>query len=370
MADAGDETASTPEQTTEPAVSPTATVVSPPASDTPVPSPTFTPTPSPTPTMTPQADCTDLARFVSETVPDGTAFNPGQKFEKKWVLRNAGTCSWTTAYELVFVDGTELGEPGPLPLATEVKPESTGNFVITFTAPDKAGEYRSSWKLRNDRGEEFGLGTDGSKPFWAEILVVDTGNALDLGTPDWIDTFSGKSSAVFTGEDSLVKYSIQDGFLVMQAKQTVGDQWRMVNRPAMTDFYLEAVFKMGDKCSGLDNYGFIIRASKGSDDFIDSGYVFGFSCDGRYRLYRMDGGVYTGIRSWGASPNLTWGTDQENKIGVLAVGDSLTIYINGAKVAELTDSTYAKGTFGLMIGAQNTANLEVLVDQIATWNVP
>jgi len=334
------------------------------------PEPTSTPTQTATPTPTPKPECTDLARFVSETVPDGTVFNPGQKFEKKWVLRNTGTCTWTTDYKLVFVEGDDLGEPGPVPFQTEVEPESTGEFVITFTAPDAAGEYRSDWKIESDTGEIFGLGTDATKPFFVEIAVVESAEGLDLGTPDWIDNFTSKSTAVYTGDDNLVNFSVEDGYLVMLAKQPVGDQWRMVNRPAIADFFLEATFETGPVCSAKDNYGFIIRAPGSKQGTVDSGYVFGFSCDGRFRFYRMDGGVYNGVQNWTASANLNAGTEQVNKIGILAVGDSLAVYINGARVADWTDSTYASGAFGLMIGAQNTTNLEVLMDQIAVWSVP
>ena len=46
----------------------------------------------------------DAAAFVRDvTIPDGTIVEPGRDFTKTWRLKNVGTCSWTTAYALVFV---------------------------------------------------------------------------------------------------------------------------------------------------------------------------------------------------------------------------------------------------------------------------
>ena len=49
-----------------------------------------------------QTSC-DQAQFVSDlTAPDGAAFAPGAAFTKTWRLANIGTCTWTSAYNLVW----------------------------------------------------------------------------------------------------------------------------------------------------------------------------------------------------------------------------------------------------------------------------
>jgi hypothetical protein len=156
----------------------------------------------------------------------------------------------------------------------------------------------------------------------------------------------------------------------MIALEPAGDQWRVANRPSLADFYLEAKFIMGDNCSGKDSYGFLLRSPDSGNNIVDSGYVFGFSCDGNYRFYRMDDGSFVGIQNWTQAPNLVSGPDGENQIGILAQGEVLKIFINGAMIAEFTDSTYSKGNFGLMVRSADTSNLEIMVDQLATWNVP
>ena len=335
--------------------------------------PSITPPPTSTETPagpTPTPDCTDKASFVSETIKDGTPFSPGEKFIKKWVLKNTGTCTWGTNYSLVFVDGIEMNAQNPQPFQIEVQPGNTAEFSNTFTAPNQTGTYRSNWMLKNNRNETFGLGKNSSDPFWVEISVIETGTGLDLGTPDWIDTFDKTSSSFSLGEYADTEFSIENGYLKMKSIKPAGDQWRMANRPALGDFFLEAVFLTGKECSGKDSYGFIIRSPDSGNTIVDTGYVFGFSCDGQYRFYRNDKGTYTGIQNWTTALNLKTGPNQENRLGILAVGDSLKIYINDVMVAEFLDSNYLKGTFGLMVRSMDTAGLEIFVDQIATWNVP
>ena len=59
-----------------------------------------------------QAAICDHIQFVSDlTAPDGATFAPGTAFTKTWRLKNIGTCTWTTAYHLVWVGGDTLGAP-------------------------------------------------------------------------------------------------------------------------------------------------------------------------------------------------------------------------------------------------------------------
>jgi hypothetical protein len=331
---------------------------------------TLTPTTTSTTTPTATADCNDMAKFVSETIPDGTKFFPGEKFPKTWRLQNIGTCTWTTLYSLVLIDGDDLGVPGPIQLESSIKPDAQAEFSITFTAPEQAGAYKGNWKIMNSRGETFGLGDNGEKPFWVDIEVVETGANLDLGTPDWIDTFNNKSTSVYTGKDNQVEFRLTNGALVMIALEPAGDQWRMINRPAIGNFYLEGIFLTGNQCVGKDSYGYIVRSPDSNKSLVDSGYIFGFSCDGHFRFYRMDGGVFNGIQNWTYSSNLNSGPDQQNKLGILAVNDYLKIFINNALVAEYYDNTFQNGIIGLMIRAGDSSQFQVNLDQIAVWNVP
>lgn len=171
---------STPEPAT--AVPPTATL--PPTATGVPPTATLPPTATsaaPTATPTQVASCNDID-FVSDiTIPDGTTLAPGATFVKTWRLRNNGTCSWTTAYDLVFSGGTQMNAPAAVDMPATVAPGQSIDISITFVAPTAAGTYRSSWKMRDANGVLFGIGKNDVN-FYTEIKVgtVTTSAPLDM----------------------------------------------------------------------------------------------------------------------------------------------------------------------------------------------
>jgi len=159
-------------QETQPVIQPSATSQSPIASNT----PQFTQTPQPTNTNAPtntstQVPC-DRLEFVDDiTIEDGTEIDPGEPFEKIWRLKNAGSCTWTTGYHLVFDSGDQMGAPDSQQLTTgTVAPGQEIDVKVDLVAPDDPGEYRGDFKLRNPSGTIFGFGNQ-SKSFWVEIVV-------------------------------------------------------------------------------------------------------------------------------------------------------------------------------------------------------
>jgi hypothetical protein len=150
---------------------PTATATTAPT-NTPEASPTPEATNTEAPTDTPEAACDSIFFVTDVTVPDGTEFAAGSNFTKTWRLRNVGTCTWTTDYELVFDSGEAMGAPASQALAGSVAPGIEVDISVEFTAPNDPGTYVSNWKLRNDSGVVFGL----PGPFYTEIIVNDPGS--------------------------------------------------------------------------------------------------------------------------------------------------------------------------------------------------
>jgi len=136
-----------------------------------------------TPTTPPVSGC-DRAQFIKDvTVPDGTAFAPGYAFSKTWRLKNIGTCTWTTAYALIFDSGEKMGGPDSAALPTNVAPGQTVDITIPLTSPTTAGTYRGYWKFRNAGGAPFGIGATANKSWWVEIKVAGTGTVPPTSTP-------------------------------------------------------------------------------------------------------------------------------------------------------------------------------------------
>ncbi len=146
---------------------------------TPVP-PTSTPVPTPAPSATPAPPtatpgCSDKAQFVSDiTISDGTNLAPGAGFVKTWRLKNAGTCTWTTAYALVFVSGNIMNGPTSQPLLGSVAPGSNVDISVNLKAPTSNGSYKANWELRNATGALFGIGAGADQAFWVLIVVGPT----------------------------------------------------------------------------------------------------------------------------------------------------------------------------------------------------
>jgi hypothetical protein len=322
-------------------------------------SPTITHTPTGGPE---EAGCNKIEFVADVTITDDTSIEPGDTFTKTWRLRNIGTCTWTTGYALVFVDGDKMGGADEVPLLANVTPQSTVDISVDLTAPEANGTYRGNWRLRSGKGTVFGLGEDADVSFWVQIVVTEITDDLGLGDPTWRDTFTtGTNWFLVSTDDTL--FEIKDGNLVMVSRGTdTMDEWGLSNRPKLDDFYLEIIATTGEECSGLDRYGVLVRAPDAT-----KGYVFGFSCAGSYRLYLWDGENYTGLQDWASSPHILSGPNQTNRLGIMADGNSFKLYANGKLLTEVIDSTYAEGRFGLFIGSINTVDFTVSVEEVAYW---
>ena len=135
-------------------------------------SPTPLPTSTPLPTAT-SIPC-DRASFVTDvTVPDGSDYSPGDVFTKTWRLKNAGSCTWTSGYDLVFDHGDQMGAPAVSQLTSgTVGANQTLDVSVQLTAPGSEGGYQGYFKLRNPSGVVFGIGPTANVAFWVEIEVL------------------------------------------------------------------------------------------------------------------------------------------------------------------------------------------------------
>ncbi|GAB4481185.1 MAG: hypothetical protein Kow0088_23280 [Anaerolineales bacterium] len=341
---------------------PTATV--PPApSPTSTSQPMVTPTPTETLPPTPLSEfCSDKAEFIKDvTVPDNSAFTPGERFTKTWRLRNRGDCTWTPQYALIFVDGDRLEAALEVPLNGYVKPNETVDLSVEMTAPAESGQYQGQWMLKSADGSRFGIGEKADKPFWVRIVVSETVSEINLGSPTWRDTFKN-ANQWYLLDTAYTEFKVKNGALVMEAIPGGGEEWGLATHAAIQDFYMEVEFRTGEQCSGKDRYGLLFRAPN-----PNAGYVYGFTCDGRFRIYKWDGKNYNPLQEWTASTAILSGVNQTNRLGVWAKGSTLKLYANSILLTELSDNSYLKGRFGLFIAAEETNPFKVFVQEIAYW---
>jgi hypothetical protein len=142
-----------------------------PAIPTNTPQPVLTSTPLPTFTLTRTRTPTPVpcnwAYYVSDvTYPDYTKVAPSWTIEKTWRLRNIGSCTWTSGYQLIFDHGDRMDAPDAVQLTTgTVPPGSTVDATVILKTPAADGTYRGDFKLRSSEGLVFGIGASANEPF-------------------------------------------------------------------------------------------------------------------------------------------------------------------------------------------------------------
>ena len=81
-------------------------------------------------------------------------------------------------------------------------------------------------------------------------------------------------------------------------------------------------------------------------------------------------GTLTTLQKYTESGLIDAGKYKSNRLGIMAVGDQLIMYINGVKVGEVTDDTFNSGNFGIYINRNVTENLTIYVDDVKYWLDP
>jgi len=190
--------------------------------------------------------------------------------------------------------------------------------------------------------------------------------ALALGTPSWQDNLDTAKNFYLYENDNTRIEAEDDGSIALTGRNANGwHGWTLTYASPAVDLYVEEVFRTRD-CAGNDLYGIVFRASK-----ENSAYFFGVTCDGRFNLYARDfnNNVNAELVSLTADAAIRSGSNQTNRLGVMAKGNVIRLYANGVLLKELEDSTYSAPYFGAFVAANQTANFRVDLDQISMWKL-
>jgi hypothetical protein len=119
------------------------------------------------PTPTTVMDCTDVLSFIEDlTIPDGSQAAPGDLLDKRWSVRNNGTCNWGEGYTIRLIAGPEMAaEPQQALIPARAGTEAI--IQINFKAPAETGTYISAWQAFNPAGLPFG------DQFFINIIVAN-----------------------------------------------------------------------------------------------------------------------------------------------------------------------------------------------------
>ena len=258
------------------------------------------------------------------------------------------------------VSGTLTAIPPAIPLPTAIETAVPSEPAATTEAPPTPTDTPAASATPLPTLTP----TASQTPLATRTLPADDPRST-LGNPTWSDDFvSGANWPL--GEDSFTRAQVEEGELVLTGLTTT-DGWRLT-WPVVKDFYLEITVETGS-CSGADHYGLIARVP--DLHAANRGYLFGVTCDGRYSLRAWDGEAMTNLVRATASASIQAGSAQTNRVGLLASGDQLILYLNGVRLTELEDSRFTEeGSFGMFIGARQTANFSIRVGEIAYWENP
>lgn len=110
---------------------------------------------------------------------------------------------------------------------------------------------------------------------------------------------------------------------------------------------------------GPDNnaYGIVFRFNG------NAYYVFVISGDGQYYAEYSDGTNDTTLLPWTQVPDIKQGK-QTNHLKVIAIGDRIELYVNGALVGVTRNNQIASGQIGLVAVSFDQANVQIAFDNI------
>jgi hypothetical protein len=128
-----------------------------------------------TPTLVCEQDIAQLVPPFGQdsSAENGMAIHPGSLFTVRWHLMNVGTCAWNQNYQLDLVSSDGVSAPPHLNLTQPTAPGETVEIAYEVTAVEQPGNYQPSWKLRNDKGEEIPILSDGHRLLELDFSIFE-----------------------------------------------------------------------------------------------------------------------------------------------------------------------------------------------------
>jgi hypothetical protein len=198
--------------------------------------------------------------------------------------------------------------------------------------------------------------------------------AASYGSPTIFDSMDNNNNWVQSNgqlpDTDFIRLALGGGRLHVTGKQPNFDTW-WFSWPSPSDFFIQMTVDV-DNCSGKQAYGMIVRGPQEISVTSARGYILTFSCDGSYRLVRLDDtSPYTTeeLIPWTESDHIDSGSNKTNTMGIRMQGADLTIYANGFEVHDLDDDEFSAGRFGVFVNAGAPGNFTFSIDELAYWNL-
>ena len=183
-----------------------------------------------------------------------------------------------------------------------------------------------------------------------------------LGTPNGVENFDNTNN--WTNFDSACFTSqITGGQFVMTANGVAEFSCWEVSWPQLDNFYIETSQIMPQTCEPQDRFGLLFRAPDNN-----RGYLYGYNCAGQYSLTVWDGQATTTLVEPTNSAAILATPGAMNRMGLLAFGENVSLYVNGVYLQTVTDYTFLdEGKIGYFVRAATENPFTVSYDQLRVW---
>ena len=192
---------------------------------------------------------------------------------------------------------------------------------------------------------------DGDETFTPYGLPSSVECGSTKGTRDYLDVTEGCLSAVPVGSYARGQITpTADGYFRAVA---LGHDAGVANPTKWTDQTIEYRFDYAAQAGDIGNPGFKAFVRYRNEDDL---YVASWRMDGVVQIQRKQCGLYTALairRDILPPTPHAWHT-----LRFAAVGDQLTLTLDGAQVMTVTDSVFAWGTAGIRIDSMGAAYLD------------
>ena len=187
---------------------------------------------------------------------------------------------------------------------------------------------------------------------------------LDANTLFYDNFAPGQMGAWLLEQDEVGKTAVLNEQLIIEINAPNTVQYSALANELFDNFTLTV--DVSQLQGSLDSsYGVLFRMVS-PEQF----YRFAMTGEGTFVVERRDNGRWLRLSDdWPVAPAINQGLNVANEIKITAVNDTLTFFVNGIEVQQVTDSTYSLGGIALDAGTFGHTGLQVAFDNVQVSRV-
>lgn len=187
---------------------------------------------------------------------------------------------------------------------------------------------------------------------------------LDENTLFYDGFVPGQTGAWLLEQDEVGKTAVLNEQLIIEIDAPNMVQYSALANEVFDNFVLTVDVSQLE--GGLDStYGVLFRMVS-PEQF----YRFAMTSEGTYVVERRENGRWLRLsEDWPSAPAINQGLNVANEIKITAVGATLTFFVNGVEVQQVTDNTYSLGGIALDAGTFGHTGLQVAFDNVQVSRV-